>query len=103
MSSNRSNPDDIIPLLRNEMDVSYSHAPVSPKTLAFERLKLDIDELGASQRLNERIAFVETELNHLQTSWKSSAQTAELWTAHALRNGESNLYCKTVKFLFMPT
>jgi len=82
MSSNRSNPDDIIPLLRNEMDVSYSHAPVSPKTLAFERLKLDIDELGASQRLDERIAFVETELNHLQTSWKSSAQTPELWTAH---------------------
>jgi hypothetical protein len=68
MSSNRSNPDDSIPLLRNEMDVSYPHAPVSPKNLAFERLKLDIDELGASQRLNERIAFVETELNHLQTS-----------------------------------
>lgn len=58
-----------------------TNAPTSPKSLAFQRLKLDIEQFSISQTFDERIASVQAELSQLETMWKQSPQTAECWAA----------------------
>lgn len=54
----------------------------SLKTLALQRLKLDMEQISITQRLDENITSLQTELNHLQRLWESSSsKTPECWSA----------------------